>query len=108
MGTPGTDPCFDQSQPVKPGYFRVPDFVDVAVYDDALFQEYTKGDRFWEFILNFTPGHRNPVHREAHFNTDHFESSIMARRWNFFVEQVKSGQTPAAARALMREKFKFD
>ena len=81
----GSDP-FDQSKPVKPGYIRIKGFMDVAAYNDALFLEYTKDKPDWQFILNLTPGHQNPVHREAHFNAEHFENSVIAMEWNRFVE----------------------
>lgn len=99
---------FDQSQPVKPGYTRVENFMDVANYDDALFQEYVAEDQAWDFFLNQTGRPNNPIYREAHFNTEHFENSMMARHWNFFVELRRSGIPADEARSMMRKEFKFD
>lgn len=99
---------FDQSQPVKPGYLRIEGFMDVALYDDALFLEYVEGDPAWSFFLNGTGLPNNPTYREAHFNSEHLENSMMARHWNYFVEQRKAGIPAAVARDNMRREFNFD
>jgi hypothetical protein len=80
---------FDQSQPCQPGFLRIPDFMDVAVYDDALFVAYTKHDHAWQYIFNETGVPNTAQYREAHFNTEHFENSIMAQQWNEFVAANK-------------------
>ena len=64
---------FDQSKPCKPGFVRIPDFLDVAVYDDALFLAYTKNDPAWQYILGKAGLPNTAEYREAHFNTEHFK-----------------------------------
>jgi hypothetical protein len=78
------NPWADQTRPVAAGFTRIEGFMDVANYDDALFQDFVKNDRYWQFILT-RPGHSNPGHRQAHFNSEFFENSSMAIEWNRFV-----------------------
>jgi len=95
--TPAPDadanPWADQTKPVAPGFTRIEGFMDVADYDDDLFQKFVRNDRFWQFILT-RPGHNNPRHRQAHFNTEFFENSAMAIEWNTYVVARKAGASP--------------
>lgn len=102
--TPNPTP-FDQSGPVKPGYVRVDGFMDVAAYDNARFAEFIEGDPAWHFLLSESGDPSDPALREAVFNTHHFENSMMAQAWNYFVELRAAGATVQAARDAVAAAF---
>jgi hypothetical protein len=84
------DNHLDQSRPVRPGFVRIPDFMDVAAYDDAAFIDYTKDNPFWQTALGIPQGRKQDARwREAHFNAEHLENSVLAHQWNEFVAKRK-------------------
>jgi hypothetical protein len=86
-------PDMDQSGPLKPGFIRVPNFMDVRVYNDLAFKVYYEQSGWGRMILDRNHqrawGNEEEEKRlcELEFNTVYLADFGAARAWNRFAEK---------------------
>jgi hypothetical protein len=100
-------PDMDQSRPTNAGFDRIPNFMDVRVYNDAAFQVFYEQDGWGRSRLadidRKAPGDETAAKRmrEVEFNSFYLDDSVAARSWNQFAEKwLSASQWKIQMRAL--------